>query len=79
MLHTLTQRVRADEQELKRLMDMSLRLFGTLVIAIAVFMALYFFIASLEAPLSGASPGFTQAKLAASSVLPLPCHWATLG
>ena len=79
MLHTLTERVRADERELKRLMEVSLRLFGLLVIALIVFVALYFFVASLEAPLDGTSLGFTQAKLAASSVLPLPFHWATLG
>jgi len=79
MLHTLTQRVRADEQELERFLELWLQLFGVLVIAIVVFMALYLFIASLEAPLNGASPGFTQAKLAASSVLPLPFHWVTFG
>ena len=51
MLHTLTERVRADERELKRLMEVSLRLFGLLVIALVVLVALYFFVASLEAPL----------------------------
>jgi preprotein translocase subunit SecY len=72
MHHTLTQRVRADEQDLRRLMEMSLRVFGLLVIALVVFLALYFFIASLEVPV-------THTKLAASSVLPLPVHWATFG
>lgn len=51
MLHTLAQRFRADDQELKRLMEMSLRLFGLVAIALVVFVTLYFFIASLEVPL----------------------------
>lgn len=51
MLHTLAQRIRSDEQDLKRLMEMSLRLFGLVAIALVVFVTLYFFIASLEVPL----------------------------
>ena len=48
MFNTLTQRVKADEQGLTRLVDLSLRIAGVLVAAILVFMALYFFIASLD-------------------------------
>jgi hypothetical protein len=50
MFNTLTQRVKADEQELTRLVELSLRIAGVLVAAILVFMALYFFIASLDVP-----------------------------
>ena len=50
MFNTLTQHVKADEQELKRIMELSLRLAGVLAAAILVFVALYFFVASLEVP-----------------------------
>jgi hypothetical protein len=46
----LTQRLKADEHELKRLMELSLRLAGVLAVAILVFVTLYFFVASLEVP-----------------------------
>ena len=51
MFHTLTQYVKADELERKRLLELSLRLAGVLAAAILVFVALYFFVASLEVPL----------------------------
>jgi F0F1-type ATP synthase membrane subunit a len=50
MFNTLIQRVKADEQELTRLVELSLRIAGVLVAAILVFMALYLFIASLDVP-----------------------------
>jgi len=50
MFNTLTQHVKTDEQELTRLVELSLRMAGVLVAAILVFMALYFFIASLDVP-----------------------------
>jgi len=50
MFHTLTQYVKADELERKRLLELSLRLAGVLAAAILVFVALYFFVASLEVP-----------------------------
>jgi hypothetical protein len=50
MFNTVTQGVKADEQELMRLVGLSLRIAGVLVAAILVFMALYFFIASLDVP-----------------------------
>jgi hypothetical protein len=50
MFNTLTQRVKADEQELTRLVELSLRIAGVLVAAILVFMTLYFFVASLDVP-----------------------------
>jgi hypothetical protein len=50
MFNTLTQRVKADEQEPTQLMNLSLRIAGVLVAATLVFMALYFFVASLDVP-----------------------------
>ncbi len=50
MFNTLTRRVKADEQELTRLVELSFRIAGVLVAAILVFMALYFFIAALDVP-----------------------------
>jgi F0F1-type ATP synthase membrane subunit a len=50
MFHTLTQYVKADEEELKRFMELSLRLAGVLAAAILVFLLLYFFVASLDVP-----------------------------
>jgi hypothetical protein len=50
MFNTLTQRVKADEQELMRLLELSLRIAGVLVAATLVFMTLYFFVASLDIP-----------------------------
>jgi len=49
MPHALTQHFKADE-ELKRLMELSLRLAGVLAAAVLVFVFLYFFVASLEVP-----------------------------
>ncbi len=49
MLTTL-QHLNADERQLKQLMELLLRLAGVLAAAILVFVALYFFVASLEAP-----------------------------
>lgn len=50
MPHALTQHLKADEEGLKRLMELSLRLAGVLVAAVLVFVFLYFFVASLEVP-----------------------------
>ena len=50
MLTTLTQRLNADERQLKQLMALLLRLAGVLAAAILVFVTLYFFVASLEVP-----------------------------
>lgn len=50
MLNTLTHSLKANEQELKRLLDLSLRFAGILIAAVLVFVILYFFVASLEVP-----------------------------
>ena len=51
MFDTLTQHIKAEEQELKRLTKSSLRIAGVLAVAILVFLILYFFVASLEVPM----------------------------
>ena len=50
MLNTLTQSTKANGQELRRLVELSLRFAGILIAAVIVFVILYFFVASLEVP-----------------------------
>jgi len=50
MFNALMQPVKAGEQELKRLKELSLRIAGVLAAAILVFIVLYLFVASLEVP-----------------------------
>jgi hypothetical protein len=50
MVNTLTQSIKANEPELRRLVDVSLRFAGILIAAVIVFVILYFFVASLEVP-----------------------------
>ena len=52
MFATLAQRVvRVEQQRRRQFIGLSLRVAGVLAVAILVFVALYFFVASLEVPL----------------------------
>ena len=50
MVNTLTQSIKANEHELRRLVELSLRFAGILIAAVIVFVILYLFVASLEVP-----------------------------
>ena len=50
MLYTFAHRIKAGEQEVRRLMEFAFRLAGVLAAAVLVFVVLYLFVASLEIP-----------------------------
>lgn len=60
MFNTLAQRVKADQLELKRFTELSLRITGALAAAILLFLMLYFFVASLEVPVIPRRVGLSE-------------------